>query len=491
MTDSSDSSILEGEVIRTIVDVEPTNILEDRTQSTESMEYCTDNNRKRIRDGEEGEEEEQQWNIVQKNQRRKTIRRTESSMISQEDITITVTSKDQLPKQFSFAKLMKSENIPDITKVKYINPYKIHVTFTNEKSAESLCSCKSFVDMGWKCQKSWEVGLSYGVIRDIDVNLTEEEIRREISSDTDIITVKRLQSRNQDGWTPSESVRLGFQGSRLPPYIYLFDVRVNTQPYVFPVTQCSRCWRFGHMSKMCPSNKRICPKCSRFHENCETNIYKCVNCSGEHMALSKSCSVYKKEKRIRELMSEFNCTYKRANSMYVPPFSPIIKNETQNKEFLSSQTPVSQTPYSIPCAKSTNETHLDTYGKGLDKEKEENFKKKTNRKKKKKRFYFAENVIADIEVSSSESNMGHTETEEIQEEKAQKTEEEEEEPIVVSFKDLLDKIKLIIFLKNESLHKKLSLIFYTVIEWLKYFIVSSLSKCSIFKVLDNIINNYG
>lgn len=39
------------------------------------------------------------------------------------------------------------------------------------------------------------------------------------------------------------------------------------------------------------------------------------------MAMTKICPVYLKERRIRELMAEFNCSYKKALLIYVPPFS--------------------------------------------------------------------------------------------------------------------------------------------------------------------------
>ncbi|XP_028171977.1 uncharacterized protein LOC114361200 [Ostrinia furnacalis] len=153
------------------------------------------------------------------------------------------------------------------------------------------------------------------------MDLTEEEILEGLSSETQIIDVRRLKRRNTitGQREPCEAIRVCFKGSSLPSYIHMFDTRVNVNPYVYPVTQCSRCWRFGHSLKMCPSSRVVCPKCGRDHPNCETLTYKCNNCSGNHMALARICPVYKKEKRIRELMAEFNCSYKRALSIYIPP----------------------------------------------------------------------------------------------------------------------------------------------------------------------------
>lgn len=64
----------------------------------------------------------------------------------------------------------------NISKVKYINPFKIIITFENDEDASQLCVNKTFIDKGWKCQKTLEVGLSYGVLRDCEVELEEKEI---------------------------------------------------------------------------------------------------------------------------------------------------------------------------------------------------------------------------------------------------------------------------------------------------------------------------
>ncbi|CAG4931650.1 unnamed protein product [Parnassius apollo] len=50
---------------------------------------------------------------------------------------------------------------------------------------------------------------------------------------------------------------------------------------------------------------------------------------GKHVAMAKICPVFLKKKRIRELMAEFNCSYKKDLMLYVPPSPrpPITKND--------------------------------------------------------------------------------------------------------------------------------------------------------------------
>ncbi|XP_050359899.1 uncharacterized protein LOC126779823 [Nymphalis io] len=236
-------------------------------------------------------------------------------------IDICISSTNILPKQFALAKIFRDQGITDISRVKYINPYKIIVEVTNACSMEKLTSCEYLLGLVWRFQRPMEVALSYGVIKHIELNLSEEELLDAITSVYEVASLKRLKRRSEveGGWTDSEAVILGFKGPSLPAYIHIYSMQVKVEPYMFPVTQCSRCWRFGHTIKMCPTKTVFCPKCGGKHDNCPTTVYKCINCSKDHMALDRSCPEYRREKKIREIMAEFNVSYRKAITMYVPP----------------------------------------------------------------------------------------------------------------------------------------------------------------------------
>lgn len=271
---------------------------------------------------------------------RKVIRSHIVQAETNDKTQVAVTSETALPKQFALARLFKDNKIRAVSRVKYVHAYKMLLSFDAEEFADLFINCQAFTALGWRSQKTSEVGLSYGVIKDIDMDLPEADIKSNLVSEEEIVSVKRLKKRNQDksskeAWVNSESVRLGFKGSRLPPYVAILGMKMKVEPYVFPVTQCSRCWKFGHNAIRCPAKKVVCPKCSKYHANCEIvqARYRCVNCTGNHMSLQRSCPVYKKERRIRELMSEYNCTYKQALSMYVPPSPASVCSLSPAAEF--------------------------------------------------------------------------------------------------------------------------------------------------------------
>lgn len=290
-----------------------------------------DVNRKRSR-AQEGSSSEEGWQTISRGH--KIVRRYSQEV--EKEVQVLASCSSPMPKQFALARLFKSNNIKGVSRVKYVHQFKILVTFEESIEAERFIQCKAFCDLGWRCQKTSEVGISFGIIRDIDLDIKEEDIMKNVTCDVEIIYAKRLNKRIYDesrtaGWVQCEAVRLAFRGPSLPPYVSIYGMRVNVVPYVFPVTQCSRCWKFGHTRLLCPSKKVVCPKCTKSHENCETTSFRCVNCTGDHMALQKICPVYKKERRIRELMSEFNCTYRKALTLYVPP-SPAPVNQIPQLE---------------------------------------------------------------------------------------------------------------------------------------------------------------
>lgn len=486
-----------------------TEILEDTTQSDgynldvasmEVMEISA--SRKRGLDETDG------WTINTKVPKKRIIRAptpisTSPTDLALENTEICVTNKEILPKQFAFARLLKTHNVTDVNRVKYVNPRKVLLTFDNETSAENFITKKTFQDLGWRLQRTSEVGLSYGVIKNVELDISEEEMLQCISSDIEVISVKRLNRRNRDSfesniWTESETIRLGFKGSSLPPHIYIHSMKIKVEAYVFPVTQCGNCWKFGHVTKMCPKKKRVCPKCGENHENCEVTAYKCINCAGNHMALQKICPTFIKEKRIRQLMSEFNCTYRKALTLYVPP-SPTpsqvaekiqpkksvvraTSTDTQRETTASNNAERSKCLYSeVVQSKNIATTSSSTH---------KTPSKNPNNKKKKTKsntHYTKNNSATAMDYSDSlddDNNSDQTETRESEPEcarsdkhsdKAQKSEHKD-----LTFLQLYTKLINIMYSKQSTFFK----IKYAVslcVEWVVSVVINNLSDLSIIK----------
>ena len=108
-------------------------------------------------------------------------------------------------------------------------------------------------------------------------------------------------------------------------------------PYTPNVIQCRSCLKFGHRFSNCRGSQR-CPRCGLNHplDQCESEVIKCINCKLNHLATnSEECEEFKKQKRIKELMTLKNYSFREAcqaveykpysNAIMAPP-PPICSN---------------------------------------------------------------------------------------------------------------------------------------------------------------------
>ena len=279
---------------------------------------------------EDSTEEEEGWTEI-KGSKKKSCYGSKNS-VREEKYEVYASSKERLPKQFALARILKENKIERIHQVKYLSPFKIRFEFECESAAQNLLMCEKLLEKGWRFQKAMQLSICYGLIKDVDLDFTDEEILSTISCPppAKLLSFKRLdrRNRNEGGWCPSETLRLCFEGDHLPASVRVCDISIKVLPYIHQVSQCSQCWRLGHSRKMCPSKHVICPKCGGRHENCDTLLFSCVNCKGNHISLSRTCPIYKKERRLREIMAEFGCTYRKALDCYVPPEDSVCpKND--------------------------------------------------------------------------------------------------------------------------------------------------------------------
>ncbi|XP_039746183.1 uncharacterized protein LOC120623956 [Pararge aegeria] len=207
--------------------------------------------------------------------RRKRLARSSTQInVSENLYEISITSLEILPKQISLAKFLRSLSIPSILKVKYKSPYKVIVTFASKNDADILLNCPKLVDLGYRCQFTHEINLAYGIVKQVELEVNDEELQKIFVCDCEIVSVKRLKRLTEDGkWIDSETVRLSFRSSTLPSYVYAYG--------------------------------------------CRLKVERCVNCKGPHISLDKSCPVFKKEKEIRHVMSEEGVTYRKALEYYL------------------------------------------------------------------------------------------------------------------------------------------------------------------------------
>lgn len=407
-------------------------------------------------------------------------------------LEVYVSSKEKLPKQFGLAKLFKELDIVDIIKVKYLSPYKIRVEFGNTACMDKMMFCDELIKKGWIFHRAFAVSYTYGIIRDVDIDLSNENIEKSIKCNDSAVLASafRLKRRGAGGdWIPSESVRLCFKGTYLPSHVYVDDLRIQVHPYVFPVTQCSKCWKLGHSHSRCKSDKIICPKCGGNHANCDTKTFVCVNCQGNHISLNRICPVFLKEKKIRELMAEFNVPYRIAYNMYVPE-SPSQRPTSQPKAPLLQpipNKPVSDVhthnSFSLLSERSTNDKP--TFAEVVRVQAEVHANRSHNLRKRPESRN--RNRVSDTKGSPRSKSPGMYYLSDL-DSSDDFIKDNEPEKRGVSFTELLTKLKDIIFVKQLSFQDKIKLVIRRCLEWIILVAVDNISDWPMLKLLLNYLD---
>lgn len=78
------------------------------------------------------------------------------------------------------------------TREMYVYQYKISISFQNKINGDCFIQCKTFCNLNLRIQKTSEVGISSGVVKDINRNMTEDEIIKNLTCDVEIKASRRL-----------------------------------------------------------------------------------------------------------------------------------------------------------------------------------------------------------------------------------------------------------------------------------------------------------
>lgn len=193
--------------------------------------------------------------------------------------------------------------------------------FKTYDAANTFLNNKTLLERGYSLFIPSNLVSCKGIIRFIDRDITEEEIKGNASSyNVNIINVKRLNRRifNNDTKTstfvPTSTVLFTFSGKILPRFVDIYGLPMPVEPYILPVIQCQQCFLYGHTKKNCNSQEK-CRNCAdplkKHREDCKT---KCLHCfSSDHTSNSRNCPEYERQKLMRQIMSLDNISYFDAN----------------------------------------------------------------------------------------------------------------------------------------------------------------------------------
>lgn len=231
-----------------------------------------------------------------------------------------------------------TENVKGIAGVHRVNAYKIGITFRKPAPANNFLKMDHFLNKyKLKAFVPAHMTETTGVIRYVPKDMKNEEIYKNITCDTEVISVKRFMRKVDGKLTPLGTIAVTFAATTLPQYAYIQMFRYPIHTYIPPLLQCYKCLKFNHSAKVCRS-EQMCSSCAGQHsyKECDVEEIVCINCSGHHLAISRDCPI--KQKKMEEKKNK----YLNLNRSYATVVStaPII---TDKKAFPIMTQPVDKT----------------------------------------------------------------------------------------------------------------------------------------------------
>lgn len=98
-----------------------------------------------------------------------------------------------------------------------------------------------------------------------------------------------------------DTVRMCFSGNALLSRIFVEGIHFPVKPYIQPVMQCRKCWRFGYTDKVCAGQKSLCTFCGADYESSSLypQIERCTNCKGDHDLIQRLKKMFFLEKNVK------------------------------------------------------------------------------------------------------------------------------------------------------------------------------------------------
>ncbi|CAH0547301.1 unnamed protein product [Brassicogethes aeneus] len=235
----------------------------------------------------------------------------------------------------------KDDNDSDNSQYSYLERYVIKkikdgllVEAKNDKQAKRLQSLVRFGEVDVAVKTHQTLNYSKGVIYCNDLlNCSVEELKEHLLVEG-ITDFKRIQTKKDGKLIDTPTHIITFNSPVLPKKINAAFHRLEVRPYIPNPLRCFKCQKFGHTTDKCESKVQICTCGQPPHEGTPCTLpIKCVNCSGDHPARSRSCPVYPEEAAIQKIKTLDKVTYfaaKRRHNMSKninPPksFSDVVK----------------------------------------------------------------------------------------------------------------------------------------------------------------------
>ena len=202
------------------------------------------------------------------------------------------------------------------------------------QQAENLLKAKTLADVPIIASSHKSLNSCKGVIRCKELRETSVEVIKGELAEQGVSDVRRIVITRMGKQIQTNTYILTFEKPAPPSEMKIGYLKVDVSLYIPNPLRCFKCQRYGHGSSTC-TRESVCPRCgSTGHDqNCQA-LPNCLNCGGDHMATSKDCPVWKREKEIQKVKTQNRITYPEARKLveqYCPTFTQTFASVASKK----------------------------------------------------------------------------------------------------------------------------------------------------------------
>ena len=243
------------------------------------------------------------------------------------NLTVVFTSQVKLPSDRVIT--LELKRILQTEKFDFYSNYdrnRLNVYVLSQTALDTLMKIKKLDNVEVAPEEKRQV--SYGVIKQIALDYTKEELITDLRAETniEIKELKRLKRYNRETkkLEDSLSICVAFESNSLPQSIWLYGRRRNIERYNRPIIQCFKCQKYGHTQEKCRSPHAVCLRCANKHASKECPLklekkesgkhkkYVCANCGKNHSTTSGSCPARQQNCEIIKISVAQNLPMNRA-----------------------------------------------------------------------------------------------------------------------------------------------------------------------------------
>lgn len=245
-------------------------------------------------------------------------------------------------------KLLMKKQIKSIQRIDVLSKRKARITLADWKQANKIVTTYK---EGYDEFKPFIFSIpsmfvhTEGIIRNVPLDITEDEIRNHTVSSAPITTCTRMTYWNFEKKLalPSNTIKLTFRANKVPDEVFCYYTVFKVAPFIPKPLYCRQCLSYGHINKFCKAQQSSCKTCTEPTHGEEKNCTpKCKHCIVEtnqdkHITNARTCPEYLHQYEIKKIMTTNKITFREAK-LKLKKREPTPAESTQKKQTYADAT---------------------------------------------------------------------------------------------------------------------------------------------------------